>query len=512
MSATTENRATSQSTRLRPFQWHPTVHERWGNERLHFWFLKYRSIYDRNKYVQKLEDLFEELGILSFTIYELTGGYDLLARMWIPHTVKTGELEERLYDLDQVEEAQHFRVLDTYRHWPWRDRSEGGYDVLQPLPVRVDAGPLSRDLILLNSVSEHLSPNSGNGNGSKGISQRVNRKEISALLRQYESDRLLIRPNYRNRGVKFAVMVTSQRGRPGQVKAITTEISGILDRACKRGSLNEASLYFGHGLETGRYLILARVPYLKYHDVSEHLLVPINKLMSIVATRTFTYGIATAGFVARREVLPVEEPDTPPVPEDVMEMLAEEESQTLEVKGSGLTNLDRWIKHGGKHADDERSVVQLSRAIASLLNAAGGVVLLGALEEAKYPKEEDKHNHLGSYAGLRLGNYLCLGIDKEMARKGGWDPYVRHLRKKITKRIGGGSDFWIGPFEKRTVETPDGETRTLLAIPVGQPDEWFWLDRDAFVVRRGPESKRLSGKEMTEYMRVMGPRGGFRPT
>ncbi len=461
--------------------------------------------------MRKLEELFEELKILSYTIYELTGGYDLLARVWVPHTVRTGDLEECLYRLDQVEEAQHFRVLDTYRHWPWRDRADGGYEILQPPPVRVDAGPLSRDLILLNGASEHVSPISKNGNGNNGTT-RANQKEISALLRQYEGDRLLIRPTYRNRGVKFAVLVTSQRGRPDQVEAITTEISDILDKACKRGSLNEASLYFGQGLETGRYLILARVPYMRYHDVSEHLLVPINKLMGIVATRTFTYGIATAGFVARREALPVEEPDTPPVPKDPMEMLIEEESQTLEVKGSGLTNLDRWIKQGGKHADDERTVIQLSRAIVSLLNSAGGVVLLGGLEEAKYPKEDDAHNRLGDYDGIRLGNYLCLGIDREMERKGGWDPYVRHLRKKLLKRVGGGSDFWIGPFEKRTVITPDGTTRTLLAIPVGQPDEWFWLDQDAFVVRRGPESKRLLGKEMTEYMRVMGPRGGFRHT
>ncbi|HEX5374582.1 MAG TPA: hypothetical protein VFW48_00320 [Solirubrobacterales bacterium] len=413
--------------------------------------------------------------------------------------------------MDQVDEAQHFRVLDTYRHWPWRDRQNGSYDVLQPEPLAVDAGPLSRDLIILNEASEDVPAAGRNGNGNASPSALVNRKELSALLTQYEGEKLLIRPTYRNKGIKFAVLVTSQRGNPDQVEAITTEISGIIDKACRRGSLNEASLYFGQGLETGRYLILARVPYTQYHDVSEHLLVPINKLMGIVATRTFTYGIATVSFVARREILPVEEPDTPLVPEDPMEMLAEEESQTLEVKGSGLTNLDRWIKHGGKHADDERTVVQLARAIVSLLNSAGGVVLLGGLEESKYPKEEDEHGRLGDYADIRLGNYLCLGIDREMKRRGGWDSYVRHLRKKLLKRIGGGSDFWIGPFEKRTVITPDGQTRTLLAIPVGQPDEWFWLDKDAFIVRRGPESKRLKGKEMTDYMRVMGPRGGFQP-
>ncbi len=502
------------STNISPFQWHPLVHERWGKERLHFWFLRYSSIYDRGKYVQGLEALLSELDILSYTIYELTGGYDLLARAWVPHTVRTADLTDRMYGLDKVDDAQHFRVQATYRHWPWRQRHNGSYDIRKPEPLDIDAGPLSRDIAILNVVAARAAAckgSSGRVTVPSVDTKALKRQEVSALLRQYEASNLLIRPRYRHKGVKFVILVTSQRGNPEQLNILTSEISRILDTASSRGSLNEASLYFGQGFDTGRYLILARVPYLRYHDLSEYVLVPINRLMGIVATRTFTYGMATPSFVAHRELLPVEEPDTPEIPEDPMEMLSQEESHTFEVKGSGLTNLDRWIKGGGKHADDDHTTGQLARALVSLLNSAGGIVLLGALEEAKYPEEDDE-GRLGDYADLRMGNYLCLGIDQEMKRRGGWDSYVRHLRQKLLKQIGGGSDFWIGPFEKRPVKTPDGRTRTLLGIPVRQPDEWFWFDNDAFVVRRGPESERLSGKDAADYMRVMGPRGGFQPS
>jgi len=494
----------------RSFQWHPIVHERWAEERLHFWFLKYQSIYDRHMYVLRLEVMFHELGIRSYTVYELTGGFDLLARIWVPNTVRTEELEKRLYELDQMDEAVRFKVQETFRQWPWRYRQNGSYEIRRPEPLDVDAGPLSRDIATLNVVNSQAVVSER----PQDLEPRVtaSRKEQSELLKQYETANLLVRPRYRNRGIKFVVLVTSQRGKPEELSIITTKISQTMDEACRRGTLNEASLHFGQDFEKGRYLILARVPYMRYHEVIDRLLTPINRLVGIVATRTITYMISTPGFVAHCEQLPVKEPDTPVIPEDAVELLSKEESQTFEVKGSGLTNLDRWIKGSGEHTDSDQAVSSVARAIVSLLNASGGIVLLGALEESKYPEESDKNERLGDYKDLRLGNYLCIGVDREMKRKGGWDDYVRHLRSKVLKRIGGGSGFWVGEFEKRVVTTPDGRSRTLVGIPVRRPDEWFWMDGDAFIVRRGPESERLKGKEMSDYMRVAGARGGWRPS
>jgi hypothetical protein len=491
------------------FQWHPAVHERWGEERLHFWFLKYRSIYDRSRYVKQLETLFMKLGIRSYTIYELIGGYDLLVRVWVPHTVRTTALADQLYGLEKVVEADQFKVQDTYRHWPWRERNGGGYGIRKPEPLDIDAGPLRSDLVALNGASNHVSLLEQNGNGGPPSRRRPTRKELSELFRRYEQANLLVRPRYRNRGIKFGVLVSSQRGNPEQLSIITSEISEKVDKACRRGTLNEASLYFGQGLENGRYFILARVPYLRYHEVNDWLLAPINRLMGIVATRTVTYGISTPGWVAHRETIAI--PDLKPqaVPDDPVEMLSWEESQTFEVKGSGLFDLDGWIKRD-ECVDEEKIIKVLARAVVALLNSGGGIVLLGALEEEKYPEASDKHKRLGNYESLRIGNYLCIGIDREMKKRGGWDPYVRHLRQKLLKHIRGSSEFWVEPFQKRVVTCPDGRRRTLLAIPIVQPDEWFYLDDDAFIVRRGPATSRLRGKEMTDYMRVLGPRGGWR--
>ena len=493
----------------RSFQWHPAVHERWGNERLHFWFLQYESIYDRKTYVRKLEDLFFELGICSYSIYELTGGFDLLARVWIPNTLRTEIFEERLYGVGQVHQAHRFKVRDTFRHWPWRIRENGRYDIRRPEPLALDADPLSRDITTLNAANRDAIISERPREVEPAANCKVSKKELSSLLRQYESTSLLVRPTYRNRGIKFVVLVTSQSGKPEELSIITSKISETLDAACRRGTLNEASLHFGEGFEKVRYLILARVPYAKYHEVIDQLLTPINRLVGVVRTRTFTYTISTPGFVAHREQLPVPEREFPEIPTDAREMLSWEESEEFEVKGSGLTNLARWINEGGPFTESDQSVTRLARAVASLLNTKGGLVLLGALEEAKFPDESGKRKRLGDYAEIRVGNYLCIGVDREMKRKGGWDAYVRHLRAKVLKQIGPGADFWVGEFEKRKVVTPDGNSRTLVVIPVLKSEEWFWLDGDVFIVRRGPESTRLKGKEANDYQRVMGIRGGW---
>jgi hypothetical protein len=138
------------------------------------------------------------------------------------------------------------------------------------------------------------------------------------------------------------------------------------------------------------------------------------------------------------------------------------------------------------------------------------VVLLGALEESKFPKAEDKNGRLKERSALRVGSFLAVGVDQEIDRRGGWDPYVLHLRRQLRQRIGADADFWVGPFEKRLVKVSKSDTRTLVAIPVRKPDKWFWLDGEEFVVRRGPESVKLNQDEAQHWIRVTGPRGGWR--
>ena len=491
------------------FQWHPQVHERWAEERLHFWFFKYRSIYDRGKYVQALEERFEELGIHSYTIYELTGGYDLMARIWVPNGIRGIRLRDELESLDKVVIADNFKVQETHRHWPWRDHRNGSYELLTPNAVDMTAGLVSQDLVTLNAVSRQAM-----------VAQRpiatteplrgAKRKEALELLKDYEAAKMLVRPKYRRRGIKFIVLVTSQRRDRERVAMITSEIESRLDRASRVNALNEASLYSGEGVDESRHLILARVPHTRYHEVSKRLLEPINKMVAMHATRTVTYNVPTSRFVSHREIFPVSLPSPPDVPDDVEELFERDESQTFEVKGSGLVNLDRWVNQRGKLTESDKVTDSLAKAVVALLNSNGGIVLLGALEEKDFPEDGNGPRRFGAYSDIRIGNYLCVGVDREVRKRRGWDPYVRHLRRKLLEQIGGGSEFWIKPFEKRTITTRDGERRTLVAVPVLEPDEWFWLRGRDFVVRRGPECETLNGPEMTVYMRVTGERGGWR--
>lgn len=494
----------------RSFQWHPHVHELWAGERLHFWFIKYDTIYDQRKYVREIEELFERCGILSYTIYELTGGFDLLIRVWVPKNVRGDEIEDDLSSMANVSTAENFKVRDTERHWPWRSRSNGHYEIIKPEPLHIDAGFVNKDLAALNATS--LEVKTSQQRDQQATERRqFKRNDIFKLLREYEAANMLTRPKYGNRGIKSVVIVTAPKGNRKQLENVTTEICSILDGACRRGTLNEASLYFGKGLEASRYLILARVPHLKYHEMSEWLLNPINRFLGATTTRTVTYTISTPGFVAHREVLPVPDAVGPAEAHmDTHELLALEESQTFEVKGSGLVNLERWIKGSGEFNEESKVTDSVARAIVALLNSDGGVVLIGALEETEFPEDSDERGHLGKFENLRIGNYLCIGVDKEMKRRKGWDPYVRHLRRELLNRIGGGGEFWIEEFQKRVVKTSDGGLKTLVVIPVKKPDEWFWLKGQDFVIRRGPESPTLNGPGVNSYQRITGERGGWR--
>jgi len=55
-------------------QWHPSLHEGWSQERLHFWRLAFSPTYDRAKIKGLLETAMDAHGVSSFALYELFGG------------------------------------------------------------------------------------------------------------------------------------------------------------------------------------------------------------------------------------------------------------------------------------------------------------------------------------------------------------------------------------------------------------------------------------------------------
>jgi len=232
--------------------------------------------------------------------------------------------------------------------------------------------------------------------------------------------------------------------------------------------------------------------------------------MATQSTRTRSYDMVAAEFASHRELLPTTISEPPEIPDDVRALLAEDESQTFEVKAAGLTNMDRWIKGDGRQVETKDAIRRVGRAIVALLNTDGGVVLLGALEETKFPKGEDRHGRLRARSALRVGSFLAVGVDHEIERRGGWDPYVLHLRRQLLHRIGEDAGFWVEQFEKRLVKVSNSDVRTLVAIPVRKPDRWFSLDGEEFIVRRGPESVKLDQSEIQQWIRVTGPRGGWR--
>src|SRR5687768_15863047 len=96
---------------LPQYLWHHKVHERWGGERLFFWRLAFSPTYDANRILDALREVLAEQNVTSYAVYETSGLYDVLLRVWMPAAVSIAAFESAL---ERRLDTLHLRVRDHF--------------------------------------------------------------------------------------------------------------------------------------------------------------------------------------------------------------------------------------------------------------------------------------------------------------------------------------------------------------------------------------------------------------
>jgi hypothetical protein len=457
------------------WQWHPEIRERWAGERLYFWKLSFPT-YQRSRVVEGLEEVMRQVGVQAYAVYELHGGYDILLRVWLPttHRVFESTFRKVFHNDDIVIES--LVVDEVVTHWPWA--AEDGS------MRRLDEEVLSARL-----------PNSE--------IERINSGLALTEFSDHHSQGL-IAPAWHTQGIKFIVLVGASRH--PMATAAVDRLRGSLLKIVLDASddaFAEKSIYRGLGFCA--YLIIGRVRNESFHMIEREIIGPINEVISpeTFGARTTTFTMATEDFVAFSEKMPLDEET--PRKRSAAEWLEFDEGQHLEVKGSAFSRLKPWLETKDDAVPPLDDMVEdtLMKAIAGLLNAEGGAIVIGALETQRCegsPRLED---------APRVGTYMVLGLHPEMRDRGwDWDKYERRLWDIVDSRFKG------DPNPKQFLDLHrDGiGARPMCVLSVREPhrspssDTWFYhYPKDErhprFWVREGNRTVEKIGAEIDRYKR-----------
>lgn len=171
--------------------------------------------------------------------------------------------------------------------------------------------------------------------------------------------------------------------------------------------------------------------------------------------------------------------------------LEQDESISLEFKGSLSINLDRFFLGDGVLTEDKKLLDEgvLKSIVAFLNSKKGGTVLIGIAEENKYERaDEEKLNEFASEKGK-----LLIGIDIEY-KKDEWDGFLLRLVELIQKRI----SSEVIDDELVKIKRIDYKEKHFCLIEVEASNSKQFLN-DKFFKRTVNKTEKLSGKEIDKY-------------
>ena len=457
--------AKSQAPRL---HWHHRVHQEWARERLHFWRLGFDPTYDRDAIQEAIKQTFQERDVLSYAVYELTGTYDIVIRMWLPMSCTLQKFKEALWtNLAD----KHIAVLDVFilttdpiMHWVFDDPDS--QSLREP---RLQSRLPDSEIELINE-------------GNLPEDRR----------REYENDGLIARTPH-HEGIKFFVAIPApQTARARAIDAFKRELVRIVRSA---SDIEEKSLYEGEGF--AQFLIMGRVPFEKFSRLRTEILDKINStnISATFGVRTYTFLSLLEDFVGDlfQEKLPTA---TEAVLPTVVDYLTIYESSRLEVKASAFADWTRWlVKQEGDHPQHVDRVTDegVLRAVVGFLNAEGGVIVIGALERRQFPRDPVR-SLLTKYPAV--GEYYLVGIGEDM-RGSDWDAYQRKLLNVLNRRITPMAGPWIR-IEKQSSNGIDLCVLTVLQTTAN----WYYIaDDPQFYVRQENTTQPLPGIDADAYKR-----------
>jgi hypothetical protein len=281
----------------------------------------------------------------------------------------------------------------------------------------------------------------------------------------------------------------------------------IAERADDHDGIHEISLYEGAGF--CQFLLLGKVEAGSFFLLHSMVIDEINKIGAAqwFGARTYTYVSALDSLPLFEEHIPSDVSTVDVSAKPVEAYLQADESQEVEVKASAFVDIKQWVFTGKCSSSEEITNEGILRAIVGMLNAGGGTIVIGALEQKRFPDWRDKER-LSKLP--EVGEYLCCGIELDFQGKD-WDFYARKLKTVVNNRIE------PPPTGLITVVRAHADDANLAGvefcvISVQETDrEWFYLRtapeaNERFLVRFGNETLEYSGPVADGYKRSR-PRG-----
>jgi hypothetical protein len=470
---------------------HPKVHAEWGDQSLYFMFFSFRLSYDAQALADALDEAFAQHDVTAQVTYELIGRFDLMLRVWLSHArlrAFRATLKEKLNPLSLQNDAVWY-IAEVVRHWPWGSRGSG-YDRRGPLRepderlLLVDRTPAI--LRTLNEVTSADEPDVARAE------ELVNQELLAEL------------PTEPAEGIKLVTLVDGNGLSNQEVDALQGLFARRLDEADPT-VFSECSLYRSESNETP-FIFMCRVAPSAWEHINTALYGPIQDLL-IGKGRTSTYAVMRQGVVPFSDALATNPgPSSSGRRATVADLLADDESETFEVKATAFGAIDPWLHGRGDIVESDKLFERgVLKSVVGFLNSSGGSVLVGALEAERYsglsPEVDMKLDHF-----TVCGQYVCLGLLDPTFVADGWDKYARRIADILDTRITG------TPVATRAVvvEKQSHLDHEFCVVHVEAPpdDHWFYglgsggERSQRFYVRSGARVIELQGADADRYKRT----------
>jgi len=440
--------------------WHPLIHDG-RTEELCYYLFKVNPSYDKETVFDAITKECKVHQIRSYGIYEVFGSVDLIFRAWIPK-IETNKFAAKVKSWDDhitnglsMKSIEKMTVKSTLHHWLWPNGSD----------------PTSEAIKLLDNEFEN---------------NQADFKNID----KWGKLNLLQKRDPVEEGIRF-IMILSGRDLGTMSEAeelIPTIISTVIDNG--QIDVINPELYYSDGISW--FLIDSRVKFVDYSDIAE-LQKEINIAVRNIGSRTSTF-LCTQNLINTREVdgISVLAIDSPKEIPKIRNLLEENESRLLEIKGSLRVNVGNYFATNNTNPD-QRMEHEILSAIVAFLNTNGGSLVIGALEPDRIPRIA--LNRIGTELPL-FGIYCLIGINIDFKST---DKFKLHLLNIIRENVIPFSEIHV----TITFETISGKVICLVSIT--RSDSWHYLKgknkQVEFYIREDGSSIPLNAQQQAQYQK-----------
>lgn len=185
-------------------------------------------------------------------------------------------------------------------------------------------------------------------------------------------------------------------------------------------------------------------------------------------------------------------------PATLIRRLEEGETASFDVRGSLLAPLEPWIQadqplvehHDYPHAGVLKSIV-------GFLNSGGGMLVIGAVEDARFQRNQAAMSRLSAYP--HVGLYAVVGLLDPTFTESGWDRWKQRFRDLVAHSI----DPSPGILVSCTLMEIHGQPVCSVTVAPPRYDEAYFLRTDkeqsTYYAREGSQVVALRGSEMVRH-------------